>query len=66
METLVVRPENDEQLKAIKAVLKVLHIDFISKKEKEYDPAFVRKIQESKKQAKEGKVSAIDAKNLWK
>ena len=66
METLLVRPENDEQLKAVKAVLKVLHIDFISRKGKQYDPEFVKKIEESRKQAKQGKVSALDTKNLWK
>lgn len=53
-------------MKAVKAVLKVLNIDFISKKEKKYDPEFVKKIQESRKQAKEGKVTSIDHKNLWK
>ena len=66
METLLVRPENNEQLKAVKAVLKVLQIDFISKKGKQYDPEFVNKITESRKQVKEGKVSTLDTKNLWK
>ena len=53
MEVLLVRPENSEQLKAIKAILKVLNVDFVSKKEKQYDPEFVKKIEESRKQAKE-------------
>jgi len=67
METLLVRPENEEQLKAIKAVLKALHIDFTTKKkEKAYNPEFVKKIQDSRKQAKEGKLSTVDTKNLWK
>jgi len=66
METLLVRPENSEQLKAVKAILKVLNVDFTSKKEKEYNPEFVKKIQDSRKQAKAGKVSKIDTKNLWK
>jgi len=66
METLLVRPGNSEQLKAVKAVLKVLNVDFISKKEKEYDPEFVKKIELSRKQKKEGKVTALDPKNLWK
>ena len=34
MEILLVRPENNEQLKAVKAVLKVLNVDFVSKNEK--------------------------------
>ena len=66
METLLLRPENNEQLKAVKAVLKVLNVDFISKKEKEYDAEFVKKIQESRKQVKEGKTNTIDTRNLWK
>ena len=66
METILVKPENNEQLKAIIAVLKVLNIDFVSKKEKPYNPDFVKKIQSSRKQAKEGKVSTINHKDLWK
>ena len=66
MEILLVRPDNNEQMKAVKAVLKVLNVDFISKKEKKYDPEFVKKIQESRKQVKQGKVSIIKPENLWK
>ena len=66
MEILLVRPENNEQLKAVKAVLKALSVDFISKEEKKYNPEFVKKIQESRKQAKEGKVTTIKLEDLWK
>lgn len=66
MEVLLVKPENNEQLKAVKTILKVLNVDYTSKKEKKYDPEFVKKIQESRKQAKEGKVTAVNVKNLWK
>jgi hypothetical protein len=66
MGILLVRPENNEQLKAVKAVLKVLNVGFISKKEKAYDTEFVNKIQESRKQAKDSKVSILDVDNLWK
>ncbi len=66
METLLVLPENNEQLKAVKAILKVLRVEFVSKKGVQYDEAFVKKITESRKQVKEGKVSIIDADNLWK
>ena len=44
MDVLLVRPENSEQLKAIKAVLKVLNVDFVSKKGEQYNPEFVKKI----------------------
>jgi uncharacterized protein DUF2683 len=66
MEILLVRPENSEQLKTVKAVLKALSVDFIAKEERKYDPEFVKKIQESRKQAKEGKVITVKLENLWK
>lgn len=66
METLLVRPENSEQLKAVKAILKVLNVDFTTKKEKAYNSDFVKKIEESRKQAKEGKVTKVTTKDLWK
>jgi hypothetical protein len=65
MDTLIVRPKNKEQLNAIKAVLKALKVDFVSKKEKNYNPEFVKKILKSKTQAKGGKVTKIDVENLW-
>jgi len=66
MEILTVMPENNEQLKAVKAVLKALKVSFVAQEAKEYDPAFVKKIEASRKQAKEGKVTRIDTKTLWK
>ncbi len=66
MEILLVRPENMEQMKAVKAVLKVLNIEFTAKTEKEYDAEFVKKIQESRKQAKEGRISKINPLDIWK
>ncbi|MCD6010608.1 MAG: hypothetical protein K0Q79_470 [Flavipsychrobacter sp.] len=66
MEILLVRPENSEQLKAIKSVLKVLNVDFVTKKDSGYDAEFVKKIQDSRKQVKEGKLTTINPKNLWK
>ncbi len=66
MEILLVKPDNNNQLKAVKAVLKALSVDFISKEEKKYNPEFVKKIQESRKQVKEGKVTTIKLEDLWK
>jgi hypothetical protein len=66
MDVLLVRPENAEQMKAVKAVLKALHIDFSAQPEKEYNDAFVKKIKESRQQVKEGKVHKIDVDDLWK
>jgi len=49
MEVLTIRPKNNEQLKAIKAVLKALKIPF-EKKESPYDPKFVNKVHQSEKE----------------
>ena len=61
MEALTIHPQNREQLKAIKTVLKAMKIPF-EKEDSPYDPEFVKKIQKSR--ASEGK--AIKTKDLWK
>lgn len=46
MEALTIHPQNNEQLKAIKSVLKALKIPF---EKSPYNPDFLKKIQESEK-----------------
>lgn len=46
MEAITIHPQNNEQLEAIKSVLKALKIPF-DKKESAYNPEFVKKIQEA-------------------
>lgn len=46
MEAITIHPQNNEQLEAIKSVLKALKIPF-DKKESTYNPEFVKKIQEA-------------------
>ncbi|MCE7058942.1 DUF2683 family protein [Dyadobacter sp. CY343] len=65
METLVFRPENKEQLEALKAFAKALKITFVSKPES-YDTEFVAKIQESRKQFENGEYKVIEVEDLWK
>lgn len=48
MEVLTIHPENNEQLEAIKAVLKALKIPF-DNRESPYDQAFVKKVIEAEK-----------------
>jgi len=48
METLTIHPQNNEQLKAIKSVLKALKIPF-DKKGSTYNPDFVKKVHEAEK-----------------
>lgn len=66
METLIIHTEDSEKTKIVKAFLKALHIKFEAKRDIPYDPEFVRKIQESAKDAKNGRVSTIETKDLWK
>ncbi|MES2268321.1 MAG: DUF2683 family protein [Bacteroidota bacterium] len=61
METLIVHPENKEQLNAIKAFMKALKISF---EEKEYDPEFVAKIQNSREQVKKGETRVVNIDEL--
>jgi hypothetical protein len=62
----IMHPETSEQENALKAFVKALKIRFEVTKEKSYDPAFVKKIQESRRQAKEGNTVKIDLDEIWK
>lgn len=65
METLLVYPKKKKELQAVKAVLKALNIRFEAKTEEVYDPEFVAKIEESRREIAEGKGVKMDIKNLW-
>lgn len=66
METLLVYPENNKQLKALKAVMAALNVKFEKKEESPYDPEFVKKIERSKEQMKNGQYSKITLDEIWK
>lgn len=66
MSTITAHPTTSEQVEALKAVLNALKIKFEVVIEKEYDPAFVAKVMESRKQAREGKVTRVEKKDLQK
>ena len=58
-------PKNKEQLTALKAFAKALKVDFETEKSP-YNPEFVAKIMESKKQVEEGKYITLDPnKSIW-
>jgi hypothetical protein len=65
METLIVHPENKEQLAAIKAFMKALKISF-EEKRASYDPDFVKMVQKGEADIKAGKGVSVDIDNLWK
>ena len=65
METIIVHPKNEEQSTALKAVMKVLKIDFETE-ESPYNPEFVAKIKRGQEQVKAGKGVKIAIEDLWK
>lgn len=70
MQTLIIHTE-DDKIQIIKDFLNSIKVKFESKttsKEEEspYDPEFVAKIERSRQQLKEGKVTRIKIEDLWK
>ncbi len=60
----IIHPESIEQENALKAFAKALKMKIEVAKEKPYDPEFIAKIQESRQQFKEGKVTRVKKENL--
>ncbi len=59
----IAHPQTSEQVSALKAFMQALKIKFEIAKDS-YNPEFVEKIIESRKQAKSGKVTRINKENL--
>jgi len=64
MSTITAHPSNSEQAQALKAFLKALKIKYEVSKENTYDPSFVAKVLESRKQANLGRVKRVEKKDL--
>lgn len=70
MKTLIIHTE-DDKIQIIKDFLNSIKVKFETKttsKEEHspYDPEFVAKIERSRQQLKEGKVTRIKIEDLWK
>ncbi len=65
MGTLIVHPDNEEQLTAVKAVLNALKITF-EEEESPYNPEFVKMILQAEEDIKNGKGVKIRTEDLWK
>jgi|EndMetStandDraft_4_1072995.scaffolds.fasta_scaffold00485_18 hypothetical protein len=65
METIVMLPENKEQLSAIKAFAKAINVKFKTEK-KHYNPEAVAKVRQGEEDYKKGKVVKIAIEDLWK
>ena len=60
----IAHPQTSEQVSALKAFMQALKIKFEVAKEDSYNPEFVEKIMESKKQISEGNFTEVKAENL--
>lgn len=65
METVVAHPTNQEQKDALTAFLQALKVKYEISTDNDYDPEFVKKIQESRQQVKEGKTVKISLDEIW-
>ena len=63
-DVLIVHPSTKEQVTVLEAFLNSLKIKFEYSKDTEYDPEFVKKIEENRKQAKEGKITRVEKADL--
>lgn len=61
---IIAHPANEQEMNIIKAFFNALKIKFEVSKESAYDPEFVAKTKESRKQAKEGKVTRVKKEDL--
>jgi hypothetical protein len=61
---IIAEPRNQEQLNVLKAFMNALKIEFKVAEKSEYNPEFVEKILESKKQAASGKVTRVKKEDI--
>jgi len=62
METVLVNPKEEEDIKTLKKVLKALNYKF---EVSPYNQEFVSKIRKSSKEIEKGEVITVDPKNPW-
>lgn len=60
----IAHPKTSEQVSALKAFMQALKIKFEISKEDSYNPEFVAKIEESKKQYENGDFISIEKKDI--
>ena len=63
-DVLIVHPSNEEQVTVLKAFLEALKIRFEFSKNETYNPEFVEKILESKKQIAQGKFTEVKQEDI--
>lgn len=63
---MIMYPKNKEQLAALKAIAKVLKVNFETEAASPYNPEFVEKIVQGRKDIASGKGVKIPIADLWK
>ena len=68
MEAITIHPKDEEQLSAIKYLLKLMKIPFDKSKEEAnpYNPEFEAKMERASQDKKAGRYKAIKTEDLWK
>lgn len=68
MEAITIHPKDEEQLSAIKYILKTLKIPFdkTEKGENPYNSEFEAKMKRASEDKKAGRYKSIKTENLWK
>ena len=61
---IIVHPQTDDQMNAIKAFMKALKIKFEVAKENSYNPDFVAKIEKSKKEFENDDFTRVEKNDL--
>ena len=65
MNYLIVHPDSNDKLTAVKAVLKALNVDFDEAKTP-YNAEFVAKMAEGEEDIKAGRTAKVTLDDLWK
>lgn len=68
MELITIHPKNKKQATLFEQLAKILKVPFEKTKKtgSSYNPEFVAKMRESRKQAREGKTVKINLDEIWK
>jgi hypothetical protein len=61
---IIAHPKNNEQVSALKAFMQAMKIKFEISKSDSYNPEFVEKILESKKQIAQGKFTEVKQEDI--
>ena len=66
METILIRPNSKEQIKAFEQMAKALKVPFKINKESPYNPEFVAMVKKADKDFKNGKGKKVQLDDIWK